>query len=257
MGVVKRNQSVARAFSIIEYLADQGKPARLVELAHDLHLYHATAYRFLASLKELGYVGQDADAGYQLTFKFTRITAALVDRIEVRALAHGVMAELSARMGETSHLAIRDGGEVVYIDKIEGNQAVSMRSRVGSHFPLYSTATGKVILAYLPPQDRARLLGSMELVPLTPNTIIDRYALEAHCKAIRQRGYAVDNEENEKGIRCVAAPILDGTDILVASMSLSGWIITMTPKRATDIAHEVMEACREVSAKLGRSASLL
>jgi IclR family acetate operon transcriptional repressor len=257
MVVVKRNQSVARAFAVIEYLADHGKAARLVELAHDLHLDHATAHRFLSTLRELGYVRQDRYAGYQLTLKFAQITSALLDRIEVRALAHGVMTELSARTSETCHLALLDGVHAVYIDKTDGNQAVSMRSRVGSHFPLHSTATGKVILAYLPKQQRTRLLTSLQLMAMTPNTITDRRTLEAHLSEIRETGYAVDNEENEKGIRCVAAPILDSRGELVASMSVSGWIITITPERAVELSTEVIQACGEVSSDLGPSPSLL
>ncbi len=257
MAAVKGNQSVARAFAIIEYLAAQGKPVRLLDVARDLELDHATAHRFLSSLRQLGYVHHAGESGYQLTLKFARITSMLLDAVQVRGLAHVPLTELTAQTGETCHLAILDGTHAIYIDKVDGGQAVSMRSRIGSQLSLHSTAIGKVILAYLPAADRARLLDSISLDPLTSHTITHRKHLEEHLQTVRQSGFARDDEENEIGIRCVAAPILDAAGAVVAAVSVSGWIVTMTPDRASQLAKDVIQTCSKISSNLGPAVALV
>lgn len=246
------NQSVLRAFVIVEYLAASHGWVGLRKLARDLGLGPATASRFLASLKEMGYVKQHpVDARYRLTLKFAWIASLLLEQIQLRGVARPWMERLAASSNEAVHLTVIEDGEVVYVDKVNSKQAVEMRSRTGSRACVHSTAAGRAILAFLPAQEREAMLASLALPAMTKKTITEPDALRGHLERVRRQGYAVDDEENEVGIRCVGAPLFDHTGCVVGAVSISGWTITMTPERIPQLAAELQEACRAISSELG------
>jgi IclR family acetate operon transcriptional repressor len=250
------NQSLTRAFKIIESLADEGDWVGLSVLAHRVGLDEATVYRFLATLKSLGYVRQrPADSRYQLTLKFGWLASRLVDsHSEFSTIADPRMRALAREIGESVQLSVFESGWIVHVDKADGNPTVRMRSRVGSRAPAHATASGKAILAFMPDTDRQRAIGELELTAVTPETITDRAGLEVELAATREHGYAVDNEENETGIRSIAAPVFDYTGMPVAAMSISGWTLTMTPERLSELAPELIGLCSEISQELGHVA---
>lgn len=244
--------SVRRAFAIIEYLAEHEDLVSVRALARDLHMVPATAYRFLATLKDLGYVQQDPeDARYQLTLRFAWVASRVLDRTQLRRIAHPHMEQLTAATNETTHLAVIEGKQIVYIDKVDNFQAMRMRSRIGTRGYLHSTAVGKSMLAHLPQEEREAILNGLQLTPLTKNTLTDPRLFRSHLEEIRRRGYAIDDEENEVGIRCIGVPLFDHAGRLAGAVSISGWTITMTPERLPQLAPVLQETCKTISNELG------
>jgi IclR family transcriptional regulator, KDG regulon repressor len=246
-----QNESIVKVFGIIEYLMRCNEPVGIRKLANDLRMDSATAYRFLQTLKGLGYVRQYQDNhGYQLTLKFSWISSFLLDRVHLGKVAHPYLQHLADLTNETTHLLVLDGDEFVYIDKVDSRQAMQMRSRVGMRGYLYSTAGGKAIMAHLPDKIQEKIIGRLNLIPLTRNTITDIVTLKNQLSLIRSREYAIDDEENEVGIRCIGAPIRNDTGV-IGAISLSGWIITMTPEKLPQLAVEVKAIGLEISKELG------
>ena len=249
---MSRNDSVIKAFKIIEYLAEETNGAALKSISKDLNIDSATAYRYLSSLRDLGYVQQNQkNLNYQLTTKFTWIASLVLDHIQIRALAHHKLEELASIANETVHLCVLDGTEITYIDKIDSNQPVKMRSGIGRRGRVHSTGVGKVMLAFLPEKERENLLPKLNLSSLTPNTITDPIKLCLELDRIRQRGYSIDDQEDEVGIRCVGAPIFDHNGYVIAAISITGWTITMTTDRLVDLSATLLKTSLDISAELG------
>jgi len=251
-----RNESVIRAFEIIEYLAKQSDWVRLQEIASDLGLTPPTTHRFVTSLKDLGYVQQNpTDSRYRASLKLAWLASKILDGIQLVQVARPLMTHLTSISNETSHLAVYEDLDIVYVAKVDGNQAIRMRSRTGERGHIHSTAVGKAMLAFLPEPQRQEIFGRIELTPQTINTIKDMDTLRIQLAVIRENGFAIDDEENEIGIRCVGAPIFDHVGRLVGAMSLTGWILTMTRERLPELAVEVINICNQISQELGHYTS--
>jgi IclR family KDG regulon transcriptional repressor len=251
------NQSVYKTFEIIEYLSHHQGNVGLRDLAREVDMPPSTVHRFMASLKDLGYVWQEPKTSkYRLGMKFAWLGSKVLENVQVADLTRPYMEELTADTNETTHLAILDGLEFVYVAKIDGNQAVNMRSRVGHRGALHSTAIGKVFLAYSTQQERSAILQQLDLSPRTKNTIVDKGDLIRQLEEIRDQGYAIDDEENEIGILCVGAPIFDHRGVCAAALSLSGWKVTMTSKRMTGLANDLKLTTAKISVELGHVESV-
>lgn len=249
---MNRNESVIKVFGIIEYLAQCESWIGLRRLAKDLDIDPSTAHRFLSSLKDLGYIQQrPGDNAYKLTLRFAWLSSQIIDRIQLRSIILPRMEHLTEVTNETCHLSVLDGDEFVYIEKVDGTQAIRMRSRIGNRGYLHCTASGKVLLANLPDAEKEDLLSHLELKPMTKNTTTDKNSLRNALVLTCQQGYGIDDEENEIGIRCVAVPIKDQTDKVVAALSLSGWTISMTTKRLVHLVDDLREASEAISHEIG------
>jgi len=249
--------STARLFQIIEFLACSSDWVSLRTMARELKISAASAYRSLNSLKELGYVRQHPqDSKYQLTLKIAWLSAQVLERVQLRQIARPFLQTLTSVTNETTHLAVLEDREFVYIDKVDNTQAMRMRSRVGQRGQLYCTAAGKSMLAFLPENETQRIIQRLKFQPLTENTITDPVKFHEHLLKVRRLGYAVDDEENEMGIRCIGAPIYDHAGRLVGALSISGWTITMTRERIPQLAPELIQACRRISNELGFSGEI-
>lgn len=165
------------------------------------------------------------------------------------------MRDLAEGTRETVHLVFLDRNEIVYLDKLEAannHSSLRMASRVGLRIPAHSSAVGKVLLSHLPEETLNDLLREKGLPKRTENTITDPGQLKSHLKMVRRKGYAIDDEENEKGIRCVAAPIQDEAGKVVAAISVSGPAFRITKKGIQEtLKKEVMETALKVSQRLG------
>lgn len=246
------NQSVQRAIKILEYLAAADGPKDLTVISRNVQLNKSTVYRFLTTLEADRYVHQDAVTGrYSLGSKVTWLSAKFLEKNEIRNVAHAILEDLSQQTGETAHLAILDGDEVCYVDKINGAQAVLMASRVGLRMPIHCTALGKALLAYRPRSEWRRYVETNGLPARTARTITCPDQFYAELENVRRQGYAWDQLENEDGIRCVAAPVRDANGDVVAAISISGWIITMTEERLQELTPRVCAAAEAISARLG------
>ncbi|BCV22801.1 IclR family transcriptional regulator [Moorella sp. Hama-1] len=245
-------QSLEKGLKVLEALATAGEGVGLSELSRRLGLNKSTVYRLLTTLKAYGYVEQEAATErYTLGLKVLDLSSSLLDRLDVRAVAHPYLKELAAASQEVAHMVIRDNGEAVYVDKVEGNRTIRMYSQIGRRVALHSTAVGKAMLAFLPPEEVAKIIAGKGLPRFTPRTITTMAALEAELARVRESGYAIDDSENEEGIRCVGVPIFDHRGRVVAALSISGPTLHVTPERVPELGRLVRQAGREISRHLG------
>ena len=187
-----------RLFQVIEFLAASNEPVSLRTMARELHISAATAFRALNGLKEIGYVRKlPQDSKYQLTLKIAWVSAQVLENVQLRQIAHPFLQRLTSVTNETTHLAVLEDTEFVYIDKVDNTQAMRMRSRVGQRGKLHCTAAGKSMLAFLPEAETASILKRLKFQPVTENTITDPIKFKEHLAMIRCLGYAVDDEEND------------------------------------------------------------
>lgn len=199
-----------RIFRVIETLANCG-PSGLIELSKKLDLNKSTVHRILNALICMGYVKQDlATSKYFLSFKICEIASQVQEKISVIDIARPFLKQLVRDTGETVHLVQMDGTSAIYIDKVESDlNTVRLVSRIGKRIPLYCSGVGKSIMAGLPDLQIKELWEQSEIQSLTPHTIVDLELFMDEINKIRRDGFAVDNEENELGVRCVAVSLKD------------------------------------------------
>ena len=216
-------QSLERAFDLLEALADGGELG-VTELAARTGLVPSTAHRLLTTLAKRGYVTQSADNGrYLLGYKVVEVASGLEQRLaRLKAVARPHLERIQRATGETVNLVVLDADRVVYVDQVEGSRSVRMFTAVGTAALAHTTGSGKAILAFGPPEVAAALYDGRELARLTPRTLVTLAALEDDFARIRRRGYAIDNEEHEEGVGCVATPLFDHTGQPCAALSVSG-----------------------------------
>lgn len=246
------NLSVKRAITILEYLAKAEEPKELAAISRDLVMNKSTVYRFLSTLAEAGYVRQESNTGrYTLGSRIAWLSAKFLEKMDIRQLARPILEDLARESGETIHLAILDRDEVVYIDKIDGKQALIMAARVGSRTPVHSTALGIAMLANLPESEWRRYVAEVGLKPRTRNTIVDPEAFFDRLRQVQKQNYAIDNAENQEGIRCVATPVRDHTRKTIAALSISGCTVTLALAKLESFVPLAQKAALAISERLG------
>ena len=251
-------QTIERASSILDILGQSPQGISIRELSTKIKLPKGTTHRLLSSLSYFGYVRQDLKTrNYFLGFKLVELGNQLLSQLDLRKEAEPFLKDLAERTKETVHMVVMDRDEVVYIDKVETDQNPSglrMASRVGLRNPAHSSAVGKVLLSHLPEEELNGLIKEKGLPKRTENTITDPIQLKEHLKAVRTQGYAVDGEENEKGIRCVAAPLYNEIGKVVAAISISAPAFRVTKKVIQEsLKNEVMETAFKISQRMGFS----
>ena len=242
--------SVFRTMVIIEKLAS-GKDLSLDKISKELSLPKSTVYRFLQTLVEMGYVRQNDNGQYTLTFKLLSIGASIAEHNSLIGEARAVMAELSAKTKETIHLSQMVNNKAVYIEKIEARHIIRMYSKIGAVAPLYCTGVGKVILAFQEKDERKKLMNSLVLKRITENTIIKKEELKKEIKKIRVNGWAEDNEEGEYGLWCAAAPIFDYTCSIAASISITVPVYRLKSEKKGEYINFAVHGAAEISKNLG------
>jgi IclR family KDG regulon transcriptional repressor len=249
-------QTIERASSILDILGQSPQGISIRELSSKIKLPKGTIHRLLSSLSYFGYVRQAPKTrNYLLGFKLVELGNLLLNQLDLRKEAEPFLKDLAERTKETVHMVILDRNEIVYIDKVETDQHTSglrMASRVGLRNPAHSSAVGKVLLAHFPEEEMKNFIKEKGLPKRTENTIVDPAQLKEHLKSVRAQGYAIDDEENEKGIRCVAAPIYNEVGKTVAAISISGPAFQVTKKVVQEsLRKEVMETAIKISKRLG------
>jgi IclR family transcriptional regulator, KDG regulon repressor len=249
----KRNLSIGKAFLIIEAMADADGPMRLQDIASQAGMHASNALRFLTALGELGYAAQDGKTlRYRLTPKFCRIGALISRQMDFRAAARPHLKELSRKFREAASLAVEQDYSAVYIDVVEGpDHLLQTLQRIGKVAPLHSTGVGKALLSGFDERRLEEFLSIKGLPPSTRKTIGTGRALANELAKIRTRGWAVDDEECESGVRCAAVPIRDHTGAVIAAMSISGPSARMTNARLAEIGDSLVVAAADISLQLG------
>ncbi|GIH99831.1 IclR family transcriptional regulator [Planobispora takensis] len=252
----ERNQSASlrRALAVLEYVRDHasaGQGLSLSRLAEALGLSKSTVLRLTVPLVEARLLERDRRSGaYRLGHGTLRLGQAYLSTLDLRTVAAEETRELMREVRETVHLVVYDPPYVVYIDKVENEAAVRMASRIGSRAPLYCTAVGKAILAWQPEEVVEETVAA-GMPALTRYTITDPVRLRAELTRIRQRGYAVDDRENEPEVRCVAAGIFRHDDSVTAAVSVSGLTSRITAARVRELGPLVAGTALRISRKLG------
>jgi DNA-binding IclR family transcriptional regulator len=251
-------QTIERVATIFDVLAQSAQGISLKELSSKVDLPKGTTHRLLSSLTYFGYVRQASESkNYHLGFKLVELGNLLLDQLDLRAQARPFLIDLCERTRETVHLVVLDQNEALYIDKVVSNEkpgGLQMVSRVGLRVPAHCSAVGKVLLAHLTEEEINDLIQAKDLSQKTRNTITDPDRLKAHLKIVRDQGYAIDNEENEKGIRCVGAPIYDQQDQAIAAISISGPTARITKQLVQNfLKKEVIKTALAISRELGHT----
>ena len=241
-------QSVLRALDILEYLANQGGVGRVSEIARAVGCSKNTAFRLLQTLKERDFVLQTGDSSYELTFKLLRLSERITRNTELPDIVRPYLQELVHLVGETASLAVRDGNEILYLDRVRADSPFQTSYSVGSRAKLYSTSLGKAILAYSP-EDVVQQVIDGGLLPNTEFTVTDPEKLRAELREIATMGYALDNQENVLGIRCVSAPVFNHKGEVIAAISVSSLAVRIPDERIPEIAEQVMRTAAAISSR--------
>lgn len=246
-------QSVERALTLLEILAEEGGPMAITEIVKKVGLKISTVHRLLATLVSRGYVEKEGENGkYKLSLKLLSMGQSSAYPLDLRARARRYLEELVERCNETANLTVFDKGEVVYIDQVESTNIVlvKMFSTIGTRRQAHCTGSGKVLLAYLPPAEQERIVSSVELKRYTDETIIDKDILMKELQRIHTQGYALDMGERVKDMRCVAAPVMRHDGDVIAAVSVSGPSTRITSYYMNN---ELIEIVRDVAGKLSAS----
>ncbi|MDR5860387.1 DNA-binding transcriptional regulator KdgR [Halomonas eurihalina] len=245
--------AVMKVFGILEGLAEQ-REIGLSELSQRAVTSKSTAYRFLQTMKELGYVSQEEESEkYALTLKLFELGSSALQHVDLTRLADVEMRKLSEQTHEAIHLGVLDDDprQIMYIHKYSSQYNLCMQSRIGRRNPVYSTAMGKVLLAWMD-QERAReVLESVDFVAHTEHTLTSVEAVMGELPEIRKEGVAEDREEAELGVRCLSVPVFDRFGHAVAALSLSFPVVRYDAKKRAEYIRLLHEAGRRISAGQG------
>lgn len=243
-------KALVKGIAIINLLTSHQDGMRLTDLVAAIDLPRGTVVRLLNVLIEEHLIRHSGDGRYQLGPQCAVWGAEFLAAVELREVAADAMTRLVQISNETCHLGVRDGDAVLYVDKVESAHSLRMVSRVGGKNPLHCTGLGKAILAFIPPDEIDEYCAA-PLERRTANTIVVPEALRAELQRIRGAGYAVDDVENELGVRCLSAPVFDHNGDLAGSISLSGPTMRMTWDRVEQLTGPIIDASREISGRLG------
>ena len=244
-------QSVDRTLDVLESLATRRGATGISELSQLVGLHVSTVHRLLATLVDRGYVRQDPDSSrYHLGSRIFTLASAADLHLDLRLVARPYLERMMRNSGETANLVTASESEVVYLDQVASMHLVKMFTAPGMRAPLYCTGTGKVMLAFRGPAFAEPVLNA-PMRRYTPRTLVTRAALEAELAAIRKRGYSVDNEEMEEGVRCLAVPVFDRRKDCVGAISVSGPTTRMTVERVEKLAPTARQIAHELSRQLG------
>ena len=244
-------KSLGKIFTIIELLK-KNKEMRLQEITNETGICKSTVYRLISQLCKYNYLEKKHETKkYKLGLKFLEISSYIIENLDIREIARDSIKELNDITKETIHLAMLSGDKVVYIYKKESAHIIRMYSQIGKVAPLYCTGVGKAILAFQSQDVLNRLLDSVEFYKYTRNTITDKKRLLNEIDIIKKSGYSTDNEEHEKGIACIAAPIWDHENKIVASVSITCLKYRMKFEELLKYKNIILEKSYEISKKLG------
>ena len=249
-------QSLARAFALLECVAQAPNGLGLTELGRKVGLHSSTTFNLARTLVGLGYLAQSAeDKRYRIGRSLLCLAANAIDDVFLADRAKGVMESLSRASGETSTFAVWSGTNVIALARTNGSGAFQLTDRIGGVRPAHATATGRILLAALPSDRFEDYLAHADLQRFTPATITDPDELRADVARVRKSGMALDAAHFHADVCCIAVPVLDFRGATIGAMGLSGPVERMTARARTRHAGRLMEAARALSAELGYGGS--
>ena len=245
-------QSVDRALTIFELFEEHTKELSVKEMSNSLSLSKSTIHGLLKTLELRGYLSQNPDnQKYRLGLKHFELGNLVAKQMDLKQIAYTVIQELAERIKETIHLVILDGKEAVYIEKVDGPGALRMYSQVGKRVPMYCTGVGKAILAFLEEEQIRSILNTTSYTKFTQYTLTDPDEIYNQLIQVRENGYAMDDEEIELGLLCIAAPIFNHDNKVVASISCAGPKFRFENEQLEDRICKIKHAAVKISQQLG------
>jgi DNA-binding IclR family transcriptional regulator len=243
--------ALQRGLRLLQLFTQSERGLTAMQVARHSGLPVSTVHRFLVNLESSGFLNCSAEGTYHLGIACFSIGQAALGQLDIRRLSLPHLRELNQHTRETIHLTVRHGLTAVYVEKLDSPEHLRIHSRIGVSVPLYCTAVGKVLLAYMPPEEQQAVLPQMELKRLTPNTAGSIQELQTELQRVRKNGYACDLEEHEPHIRCIAAPIWDHLGSVQASLSITAPVVRMPVSRLRQLAPMIQEAGLRISRELG------
>lgn len=248
----KTVQVIDRAFDVLELLAVERDGLGVTEIGKRLCLHKSTVHRLLSSMAERGYIQKIPGSGiYKMGLKLVELSSIYLSNVELKTEARPYMWDLATRMNLTTHLAILEGTDAVYIEKIDVVSSLRLYSQIGRRIPCYSSALGKSLLSGLSEGELAALLDKCSFKKHTGNTITTKSELIGQVKKVKLKGWSVDDEEYDQGIRCIAAPVLDYRGKVIAAISISGSSSALPHERDSETGGIVAETALKISNRLG------
>ena len=245
--------SVLKVFGILQALGEE-QEIGVTELSQRIMMSKSTVYRFLQTMKTLGYVRQEGENDkYSLTLKLFDLGAKALQHVDLIRIADVQMRMLSKETKETIHLGAMEEDSIVYLHKIDSMYNLRMYSRVGRRNPLYSTAIGKVLLAWLDEAEIRDILSSVVYEQKTPKTLMSTEDVLAELATVRAQGFSEDKEEQEAGVRCVGVPVYDRFGHVIAGLSISFPLVRFQDDELTHYVSLLHLAAAKISEQLGFS----
>jgi DNA-binding IclR family transcriptional regulator len=248
--------ALQRGLRLLNFFANAEKGLTASQVAKISGLPVSTVHRFLVNLESSSFLNCSDVGVYHLGLGCFSLGQAALAQLDIRRLSLPYLQKLNQQTRETVHLTVRHGLAAVYVEKLDSSEPLRIYSRIGAAVPLYCSAVGKVLLAYMPPQELANIIPQLELKRMSANTIGSIQELQTHLQKVRRNGYACDLEENEPHIRCIAAPVWDHSGVVNASLSITGPSVRMSMTRLRELAPLIQEAGAKISSELGYQASM-
>lgn len=239
-----------KGLALLELLVVAEQSRGVTELANETGLAKSNVHRLLQTLLHSGYVSKDALSGrYACTPKIWQMGMTVGRRIDIRPIARPFLLELAGISQETVHLSIREGSDVIYIDKIDSSHPIGTYTKIGGRAPLYCTSTGKALLSSLPDEELPYIVKNMQR--FTAKTVTDLAELRTEVAKIRRDGVAVNRGEWNTTVGGVAAPVFDASGTACAAIGMSGPLDRLTPKVLKDMTPLVVKCAQQISLALG------
>ncbi len=241
-------QSIKRAVDVLKCF-ETHISLGVTEISKMLSLHKSTAFGIINTLEKCGLLEKnEASSKYSLGMELFRLGSNI--NINIREICAPHLKQIVESTGETVNLVMRSGENVIYLDKVESPYSMRICTRIGQQYPMYCTAVGKAILAFLDASESGEILSRIQLIAFTENTITDKNKLKEQFEKIRQNGYAIDMEEMEYGLICVAVPVLNTSGSPVASISVSGPAVRMNDETKRKVSDLLLRHSKEISKKL-------
>lgn len=245
-------QSVDRALKILDLFDEHNTELKITEISERMMLHKSTVHSLLKTLKKHHYIEQDLEnSKYKLGLKLFERGNFVMHSLDIRTLAKEYLNSLSQKTDLTVHLVILDGKEGVYIDKVESSSASVLYSRIGRRIPIHCSAVGKALVANKSNSELEKLLEDYQYIKRTDNTLTNKEDFLRELETIRETGYAIDNQENEPGVYCIALPVRNYTGKVVASISISSPVMKINEEKMKKNIDLLKLASNELSEKLG------
>lgn len=242
---------ISKVLRILETIQASATPLPLRDICEQAKINKTTAYRFVSHLEREGYLFRDSAGRYSFAMKLLHLAAHIDPHVALREMARPFLRELWEATSETVSFAVLDRMEVLYLEVLESPHDFRLASKAGFRRPVYSTALGKALTAFVSPEKRAEIVNVQNFESFTPHTIAGLGQLKKELERVRRQGYAMDNEESVLGARCLGVPVLSHLQEAVASISVSGPTTRVDSSKIPDIVQKLQKTSRSISERMG------